>query len=63
MAVNTEQLQIDYDWACIELTRLRGLVSMVGDLGYKVGYVVGAAKYGGVIIRPEDVEVPSVSER
>ena len=44
----------------IEITRLRGLVSGAGDLGHKTEYVISAAEHGGIIIRPKDVEAPSV---
>ena len=58
MAVNGLQLMVDYAKARIEIYRLRVVVSEAGDFGYRMGYVVGAAKHGTVIIRPEDVEVP-----
>ncbi len=31
--------------------------------GYKAGIIEGASQYGGMIIRPEDIEVPPVSDR
>ncbi len=31
--------------------------------GYKAGVIEGASQYGGMVIRPEDIEVPALSDR
>ena len=41
-----------------EINQLRGVVTDAYNAGYKKGYVTGAVDYGGIVVRPEDVEVP-----
>lgn len=41
-----------------EITRLNRVILEAGDFGYRMGYVVGAADYGGITLYPENVEVP-----